>query len=312
MKRATVGISLMMILAIMFGFGSKVEAQNFDIEVSPAKVNISGVPGESVTQVFRVGNYSDADRVFSLSIKDFTVSSEEGSPKFLDKDEENDTSFSLRDWVTVPSQEIRVPSGSVREVEIVIQIPENAEPGGHYAAFFVQTEVPGDSDARTGVGAVGQIASLMLVTVPGDVVEELSVDDFRVSQKIYLESSPEIEIVTRILNTGNVHVIPTGALFIRGGINALDKTVIYNQAQGAVLPGAPARKISEKFVMDKDGFIPVMGRFEVDLVARAGLTGQEIIGHETFWIIPLKFLAVVSGLVLVALFLLWRVVVSFR
>lgn len=296
----------------MFFLQSSVYAQGFNIEFSPAKINLTLEAGKIHKEIFTIGNYSDVDRVFNLYVRDFVVRNEEGGPEFLEDTEQEGSQYSLKNWVTLPFNEVRVAAGDTREVTVTINVPQDAEPGGHYAALFVETDAPSDAPSGSSVGAVGRIASLMLVGVPGDVLEDLNVVEFSTDQKIFYADAPTVEVTTRLENKGSVHGIPTGALFIRGGLSGTNQTVIFNQAQAAVLPGAPARKITETFVLEKNGPIPPMGKFTIELLGRYGTAEQELSATYTFWVIPITFLLASLAVVVVIAFVGWRVFLSFK
>lgn len=292
-------------------FSKESYAQNYNIEVSPAKVNLEVEPGETYTQTFRVGNYSGAEKTLYFYTQDFTVENEEGTPLFLENTDPDNISYSLTKWVSISEEELTLENEEVKEVEVEITIPEEAEAGGHYAAFFTQTENPQTIDTSA-IGSVGRIASLMLVNVPGDVEENIELKEFFTNKKYYFESDPKIEFTTILANEGNVHAIPTGVVFVSGGQNFKNKNIIYNQKQGAVLPNAPDRKITESFVANTLGNFPPVGKFKANLLVKYGSQNYEINSQTEFWLLPAKFLAVVGVVVLTVIFMIWRTLVSFK
>jgi hypothetical protein len=289
------------------------ETAGFNIEVSPGKVNLNIEPGDTFVQTFRISNYSGAEKTFYLYINDFTVINEQGTPTFFENDELTDEArrFALSQWVSLPYDSIVIENNQTVEVEAEIAVPEDAEAGGHYGAFFVQTQAP--EAIGTAVESIGRIASLMLVNVPGDVEEEIVIARGTTNKEIYWEDNPQIEFITYLKNEGNVHGIPVGAFNISGGYGAKNKSVIYNQNQGAVLPGAPERRISETFKLEQKGsVVPPIGKFTIDLVARYGTDNLPLETTIFFWILPAKFIAISVLSTLVVVFVLWRALVSFR
>jgi hypothetical protein len=290
------------------------EAGGSNIELSPAKINVTVDPGESFTQTFRVGNYSGSPQTLYIFMRDFTVINERGTPDFFEHSQldEDARRFALSQWVELPSDSITIANNEVMEVDAEINIPEDAEAGGHYGAFFVRTQAP--EAEGTGVGSVVQITSLMLINVPGDIEESVIITEAYTEKSIYWEESPEITLVTLLKNEGSVHGIPVGAFTVSGGRGAKTKSVIYNQNQGAVLPGAPERRITETFSLDKKegSLIPPIGKFTIELVARYGTTNLPLETTLNFWLLPARFLAVSGLLGLVGIFILWRVLKSFK
>lgn len=288
-------------------------SQGFNIEVSPGKSNLTINPGDTYIQTFRVGNYSGAKKNLFVYVQDFTVVNAEGTPTFFPNDtlDSEARRFALSQWVKLPYESIELENNQVMEIDAQITVPADAEAGGHYGAFFVQTESP--EQQGTAIGSVGRIASLILVNVPGDVSEKILITKAYTNKGVFYEDSPKIEFVTFLKNEGNVHGIPVGAFQVSGGFGSKTKSVIYNQNQGAVLPGAPERRISEQFTLSKgDGFIPPIGKFTIELVARYGSENFPLETTIFFWLLPAKFIATVTLVILLGAFIVWRAIVSFK
>ncbi|OGC45455.1 hypothetical protein A2V49_03395 [candidate division WWE3 bacterium RBG_19FT_COMBO_34_6] len=305
------------ILFASFLLSHKLKAQTtggFNIELSPGKVNLSVDPGKSYVQKFSIGNYSGAKRTLYIFMQDFTVFNETGTPTFFEnKNTQNEdlAKFSLSQWVKLPTDKIELENNEVKEVEATITIPENAEAGGHYGAFFVQTESP--ENQGTAIASIGRLVSLMLVNVPGDVKEDIRITKAYTDKQIYFNDNPQVELITYLKNEGSVHGIPLGAFYVGGGYGGKNRSFIYNQDQGAVLPGAPERKLSQSFTLEKAGaIVPPIGKFTIDLVARYGSKNFPIETTIIFWLLPIKFIAAASLTIIIGAFILWRALVSFK
>lgn len=310
-------VSLLILIHGLFLVFNKVYGQQptgSNIELSPAKINVSVESGDTFTQTFRIGNYSGSSQTLYIFMRDFTVINEEGTPDFFENSQldEEARRFALSQWVELPYDSVNVANNEVVEVEAVIDVPEDAEAGGHYGAFFVQTQAP--EAEGTAIGSVVQITSLMLVNVPGDIEENIIITSAATDRSVYFEDDPQITFVTMLRNEGSVHGIPVGAFYISGGKGAKNKSVIYNQNQGAVLPGAPERRIPETFSLDQkeDSLIPPIGKFNIELIARYGTNNLPLETTVFFWLLPVKFIAVSALIALTGLFVLWRALVSFR
>ncbi len=287
------------------------QAQGMNIEVSPGKINRIVERGQTLVQTFRIGNYGETDRTFYIYTQDFTVTSETGAPSFAPT--QQDTRYSLSQWVSLPSDKVFVPAGEVRTVDVTITVPADAEVGGHYGAFFVQTDDPSFIEKHEGsvIGSIGRIASLMLITVPGDVTENVTLTSFTTDKRIYWTAAPRITFTTYLKNEGTVHAIPTGAIFLSGGFAFTGQNTIFNEEQGAVLPGAPQRRIDETITLRKTSLVPPMGHFTAHLLARYGVSHGELSAQTTFYIIPVKFLAALFAGIFVVLFIVYRAFLSF-
>lgn len=332
-KKTILGLIISTITLLILGSINqrKTMAQGFNLEVSPAKVNIQLTPGETYTQTFRVSNYSGAPKSFSIYTQDFTVADQTGKPLFLDQ-EDLKYPYSLSKWINLEETQIEVADEEVKEVEVKIEVPENAEAGGHYAAFIVQTGSPLEDtteaeSAGTGIGAVGRIAALILGNVSGDIVEDLDVVSFKTDKTIYYEHNPNITFTAEVQNKGNTHLVPTGAIFLEGGSNYTNNAVIFNNKLAAILPDTPARLIKEYTQLKSESAVPAFGKVNATLLLKyqnstrdnsnSGNTPttednrNEITVQTSFWLIPRNFVVgiVLGGLVMT--FLIWRTLVSF-
>lgn len=289
-------------------------AEGLSVEVSPGKVNKIVKPGETYVQTFRIGNYSGAEKTFYLYTRNFRVVDAAGAPVFDDTEEAKaDPRYALTQWMTLPSDKVTVPDGEVRTVDVSIAVPADAEAGGHYGAFFVQTEDPSLTQDQEGsvISSVGRIASLVMVTVPGAVNEKLVLQKFETDKQIYWDGDPVVSFVTSLENAGNVHAIPTGAIFVSGGIGYGAQTATYNKEQGAVLPGAPARTITESLALRTRSLLPPMGKFEAQFISKYGMGGEEIVTARTFYVIPAVFLSEVFAGTFLVVFVMYRAALSF-
>ena len=306
--------SIVLIVSLFYYKNStfgQTKSTGYNIELSPAKKNISINPGDNYIQKFTIGNYSGSSQTLHLFVQDFTVKSEEGTPEIYDITPEEGRKFALSQWMVLPTDTVTIPNDERVEVEVQINVPADAEPGGHYGAFIVQTQAP--SQEGTAVGAIGRLASLMLVNIPGDTAEEVTIAKAFTDKPIYWDENPTVHFVTFLKNKGNVHGIPTGAFNISGGYGHKSKSVIYNQNQSAVLPGAPERKLVTEFSMKKgEGIVPPIGKFTIDLVARYGTANLPLETTIFFWMLPVKFIAIALLGTVITLFVAWRALLSFK
>ncbi len=319
MKKSLRAGVLFFILSV-FGLlivNSGVLASGYNVELAPAKVNLIVSPGETYVQRYLIRNHASEDKEFTLFVQDFTLSDEEGSLVFSDNGNEEgiDEKYSLKNWMKFPSEKISVPgNGETKEVEISIEVPEGAEAGGHYGVLFIQTADADRQDTNSTVGSVGRLGALVLLTVPGDVREEVLIENFGSEKSVYFNAFPEVNLNMDLKNNGNVHAIPTGAFFVSGGLSVGGNTVIFNEDKNAVLPDTPARIFDHSFVFEKDGMIPPMGKVTVDFIGKygAGKAKNDLSGTIYFWLIPAKFLGVVLVVILVVIFVIYRVIKSYK
>lgn len=214
------------IFLILFFLGLTLfPARSLALTISPGKFVLSADPGQTIETSMYVRN--DADKTLTLypTIERYTTRGGE-EPVYYPEN------YGLPTWIeTVPS-EVTLAGGGSANVSIKINVPEDAEPGGHYAVIFWSSAKPQQKGG--GVGIVTRVGALVLLSVSGDVVEGAELVSFKADKKVlnYLPAG----FSYGFKNTGNVHLRPTGKLTIK---NIFGKTVAIldaNPGSGYTLP----------------------------------------------------------------------------
>src|SRR3989344_537584 len=119
------------------------------LRISPLTFEMSANPGDTISNVIEIYNTENEEAVVT--------------------DEINET-FSLAKWMIIAPQELILGPLERAAVTFTIQIPQNAEPGGHYGT--VLATISGQPGG--GVAAISQkIGSLLLLQVAGAVQEQM-------------------------------------------------------------------------------------------------------------------------------------------
>ncbi|TAL48895.1 hypothetical protein EPN83_02970 [Patescibacteria group bacterium] len=195
-----------------------------DFVVAPAKIELSLFPGETRTIQLTVVNRSGAPKRFQVAAEDFTAAREPGQVLVLLGDELS--TRTLRNFLSFPEREFALEHGKRVTLPVVISLPPQIEPGGHFASVLVSME-PGDGASlggkvSSGARLVARIGTLLFVTVPGDVKEEGKLKDFEVAGGKKFFFSPRIPFRMLSENTGSVHLNPYGGIKVK---NLFGKTV---------------------------------------------------------------------------------------
>jgi len=133
--------------------------------------------------------------------------------------------------VTVEPPAFTIPAGGAQDVRIAVAMAEDAEPGGQYAGLVVRG-LPVAESGQTPVTA--EIALPLLVTVPGDVVEDGAITSFEADDPT-VEIGAEAVFTIGFENTGNVHYPVTGVVQLFDGPRPLG---VVDVPEGSVLPGS--------------------------------------------------------------------------
>jgi hypothetical protein len=200
------------------------------LTVSPVRVEIDGNPGQTLRGEMEVYNEQPEDKTFYSSFENFEPSGDTGSPKFI-----GDTG-NLSTWIKT-SDQINIAPEEKIIVPYTITIPENAEPGGYFAAIFWGEQNPAAVQGGE-VSIGGKLGVLVLLRVNGDIHEEAGISDFITTDSKRLFTMLPIGFSYRFTNKGQDRVAPLGDLTIKNTFGATVATLKANESEGNVLPNS--------------------------------------------------------------------------
>jgi len=133
-------IALLVIIFLFFEFSVNAENISPSLSVSPNTFDLTVLPGEVQTGKIKIGNRSEVALPILARTVDFSAAGEEGEMTFDELSQ--DISFASRKWIKIENPNFILNPGETKEVYFTIQVPENAEPGGHYATFLFEPQLP--------------------------------------------------------------------------------------------------------------------------------------------------------------------------
>lgn len=143
--------TLFLLLSLMVTLAIDVSAQG--LSMSPTRLFFTGNPGETITQTVRLGNSSDKEYNLSVSYKDWERD-HNGNKIYTEPGTRDHSNAS---WVSTDQNTIRVPANGQKEVQVTMQIPENASASTATNSMLFFTQLPQQSDraaTSTGIGIV--------------------------------------------------------------------------------------------------------------------------------------------------------------
>jgi hypothetical protein len=145
------------------------------LEISPPVIELQADPGQTVTTEIRVRNVTKGELIAKSKVDDFGAGTDEtGQPQLL-LGETGASRYSLKFWIgQVP--DIDLAPSELKKTQVVITVPRNAEPGGHFGVVRF-TAVP-PSLQGTGVALSASVGALVLLKVSGPISDQLSVEEF--------------------------------------------------------------------------------------------------------------------------------------
>ncbi|OGY99346.1 MAG: hypothetical protein A2945_00700 [Candidatus Liptonbacteria bacterium RIFCSPLOWO2_01_FULL_52_25] len=264
--------------------------ETLTLTVTPPFFELNVSPGEYWASAVKIVNTNPGDLPVYAVLMDFEAQGEEGRGKFLPIAPQEGAP-SLASWITLPAgSEFVVPKGQSQEIPFALRVPQDASPGGHYAAILVGTR-PFEGTPGSVVRVSSYVASLFLVRVAGDVSEIGDIREFSTDAQLYF--TPNVGFTMRFENNGNVHLRPEGTVLIynmwgieRGRIELGDVT-------GNVLPGT-LRKFN--FAWNGERSIFDFGRYTAIATVTFGNAMRQNVSAETsFWIAPGWEMAGIAG-----------------
>ena len=279
------------LIALGWGSAPHVFAQEaLTYTVSPTIYDMTANPGQVFKSTLRVINPNSFEIHLYLESQDFIPKGEEGVPQFLPAGKTSGDQSTLAQWIQIDKDIVVAPEQTV-EVPFVVFVPNDASPGGHFAALMVSTKQSESDLKETKVQTAQAISSLLFLRVTGNVTENSTVRSFRTTS--YLLSKPEATFELRIENKGNVHVQPQGEIKIYNMWGQERGTIPINQQAlfGQVLPNS-VRKFA--FQWSSEWSISDIGRYTAVATLAYGTDKRQFMSADTaFWIIPWKFLLLI-------------------
>jgi len=272
--------------------------------ISPPLLDLSADPGKNVTATIKLTNVSSGPLVISSQVNDFGSKNETGEPNIIFDNKE--TPYSLKNWITPPAG-FTLASKETRTVTVPINVPANAEPGGHYAVVRFTGTAKGEGQNQVSLSA--SIGSLVLLKVSGDVKQQAVVEEFYAAGKKYdktsfFETGP-IRLIARIKNEGNLHVKPTGTVVVTDSFGK-DIATLRMNGDPAKEDDTP-RSILPQSIRRFDTLLNeqnLFGRYKAVMNLSYG-DGKTLTSTSYFWVIPYKMIIAIIAL-LVAIFFALR------
>lgn len=332
--------SLYVLFAAVIGLayalpGASAHAQTSSaLSVNPTKKYVIN-PGETKKDKLQIRNADESVPLeLTMRVIDFTYSDDSGTAKFfLDKNAPQ-TTWSLRPYIDAPKK-ITILPGKTELVDIAVTMPKNIGAGSYYSAILYQS---GDPEAGGNVGLSASMTTLMFVSVPGKVKEDLTIKKFgayfpknetrKGEYRFIMFEQPNV-IGYTLENKGNVVEGPVGSIELK---DMWGHTIPINNINptGSLALIGQTRTFTTCIKLQKDdvnfngnkaeanrcvepGLWPGMYRANIDIFyGQNGNNTQEVSSSVVFWYLPWWFL-LICGFVLVFLsYYAWRIYAAVR
>lgn len=252
------------------------------LKVSPVRSDVTIKAGESAEVPITITNLTGSDVLVAPIENDFVQGDENGTPSIILDEDEYAPTHSLKRFM-MPLKNVTVPKNGSTVVKVKITVPKDAQAGGYFGALRFAPTTP-DTGGQVNLSA--SVASLILLTVPGPVTEQLNLTSFDIQQgsgkgATDFRTPNDLKVAFRFENKGNIQEGPFGKISVTQG-----KEVIYdydfnaNTPREVILPdGARKWEVPLKNIGD-------FGHYTVHATFTYGSTNKTIEVEKSFWVIP--------------------------
>lgn len=303
---------LLVFIICLFGAGSVFPNTVSALSLTPVRFEVSGDPGQTLEHEFSVINETDRTETFYFSFANFEAQGESGTPTFVDPKDDIGT------WIKTDISSVGVGPKEQKVVPFKIQIPKNAEAGGHFGVIFLGSSPRGEGNTVS-VGA--QTGILVLLSVNGEVREEAGLFDYGIKDGKFFHKTLPVNLTYRFKNDGNDRVKPQGKITIRNTIFLPTEKLSANPIEGNVLPGS-TRKFEIPWIkyerplsyIPKESFFGkfwdevtyewknfALGFYTANLNVEYGSKGEKVKDTTFFFVFPWE-LSIVMFIVLLVLY----------
>jgi hypothetical protein len=302
-KKITFGSLLLFFL--LFSLPVFAADGTLSVTLTPPLYQLTIGPGENWTSSLKIVNNNSYPVTYYAQVVDMEARGESGESKLtplIGPQDPDLESTQLARWVKLGSNTITVKPGTSGTLNFTVNVPRNAEPGGHYAAILVGTQPLAATSSGSYMNISSFVSSLLFVRIKGDVVESGRIREFSSNKDLYQE--PNAEFVIRFENTGNTHVKPEGDVTIYNMWGKERGKVVINQDAnfGSVLP-----KTIRRFEFSWEGEQNVfdIGRYSAVITLAYGQDEKKNISAVTyFWVVPIVPVSIALGTIITFFMLL--------
>jgi len=315
-------------------FGQQKEIKLF---VSPEIFELEVKRGQILEDKIKIYNKGGVSVPIGVSVTNFGAQEESGTITFYEKptpkepaevgppqvEGGDDISYNPRKWIKIENPNFILDAGETEEVKFSVAIPENAEPGGHYAVALFEPKLPSYYFEKGTVRAIPKIGVLFLFSVEVEGLtkpeELLTVVEFAIPEKLHLRKLEDffvkivkateeekfiivetchLPFILSIKNNDIYHIKPEGKLTIlKSNGKAVGETEI---KETTILPGKTRKfpvefkpnlpKVLEKYlpasILEFISQNMLFGKYRALLDLKVG---NDTINKEIeFWVFPWK------------------------
>ena len=168
------------------------EASSLGLSVSPQIFEFDVFPGEKIPQKIKLRNLSEVPLPILVKVTDFTAEEDSGEMEF--DESAQDPIIASRKWFKIESPNLILESREKKDINFEILVPENAEPGGHYAVMLFEPQLPsyyfkpGQPKSIPVIGVLFLLSVKTLSLEPASLERPIEIVEFRIPKEERLQN----------------------------------------------------------------------------------------------------------------------------
>lgn len=270
-------ISFLLLITIfsIFFFPKIINAQ-ISFSILPEKFNLELSPGQIHHGAIRISNQNQRAMSFNVQVKNFSANGEKGEIIFT---EGGDLSFNPSQWIEFKERNFMLEAKQMKTLDFVINVPESAEVGGHYATAIFQTEVS-NTEAENSTKIFPSLGAIFLLKIKGGEEKYPALDkqmDLVEFIKPAFVEGGVVNFSFRLKNNDPSHIKVGGYLNVYNIFNKLkEKIIIEDQT---ILP--QKIRLFEAKTKNKKFFEKIIfGPYRAELVLSTTTWREKIGNHQ--------------------------------
>ncbi len=276
------------------------------LSISPTLSEFTLKPGQADKVDITLKNITVNPLNAIATINDFESDNSTGNPQLI-SDTEEPSPNSIRKFI-VGLDNVPLAIGEQKKVTVTIQVPKDTPAGAYYGVirYKASPAVPGSAPAPGEVSLSASVGTIVLVTVPGQIKEQVQLTGIKVyngpknaPRESTLFFSQPNRVGVEVNNLGNGFTKPYGTVEVSRTFGGRVYSYQLNgqKVKSNVLPNSKRTFINEIKNVDKPG------RYTVTANVSYGQGSDVLVLSKSFWYLPAwLFIAilVIVGILVVA------------
>lgn len=241
-------------------------------------LSLKASPGQTIQTSVRVKNSSQSPQTFRTLVEDFLISEDGQNP--IAVNQETPSQWSMSSWMTVTPPINSVAPNESATINVLIEVPADALPGGRYAMIMHEPIASGDPNFLSGssAGVSQRVGTLVYFLVDGVVNEEAYIKNVQINS--FFENGP-VPFSFEIDNRSDIHITPKVEAQILNMLGQTVETIAVEDSKNIFPYTSRMFDVEWKKAW---GF----GRYTVNLSASYGTSGQIARSAFSFWMFPIR------------------------